>query len=87
MMVTEHHQRLRKGEYHARLHNEIVFRPRPVNERLPASIEAFFLLPSSSAKDAAKLREAHSSFEREYGVQVPLLLYDAAESAPFALLN
>ena len=61
--------------------NELVLAPHAIVAALPASIEAFFILPDAgaagaAAKEAARVREARAGFAAEFGTAPPLLLYD-----------
>ena len=71
--------------------NEMVVDLRSIISRLPSSIEAFFLRPSSTEEEEQKVRDAHRAFLMEYGLEpttgppvVVLDLSDAGGNHPFA---
>ncbi len=60
--------------------------------KLPATIEAMFLIPSSKEKDVAYLRDVHRNFLQHYQLSEddgpPILMYDprgARSMAPFSM--
>ena len=72
-------------------YNEVVLDARPWVSRLPTTIEAMFVLPSSTEQNLAYVREVHQKFLETFRLSKdtgpPIVLYDPGADAlmPFTL--
>ena len=93
-MLQEEQFRIRDGYTH-RSYNELIFDYDAFVAQLPSAVEAIFVLPTSTASDAAKARAVRAAFLREYGLEAgsasapPLVVYDpwAYPHEPFRPCN